>query len=234
LPPSSGALERCEASAVEEIVSNEIETALHAQAQQGHILLDAAATMLLRDAVARAVEGGELLDLAVQETLRAWRSDLNHVAIAIQRAAELLCYDLAPNLAPDLASADGTAAGGTGQGSQSLIQELTLSVAASLRRSEASSLEQAAEGAVKAHMERRRQGRTDAALQAAAAAVAVQLPTGEMPSLREIVGAALQRGETLEAAAIAAVAAWLDVDAVLRAAFSDKADSWRMQLSQPH
>ena len=222
------ALERCETTAVEEIVSNEIETALRAQALQGHLLLDAAATTLLRDAVARAVEGGVLLDLAVQETLRAWRSDLNQVAIAIQRAAELLCYDLTPNFA----SAGGTAARGTSQGSQSLLDELTLSVAASLRRGEASSLEQAAEGAVKAHMERRRQGRTDAALQAAAAAVAVQLPTGEMISLREIVGAALQRGETLEAAATAAVSVWQDVDAVLRDAFSAEAARCGMQLSE--
>ena len=215
-----------------------MEERLAAQGQQGGLLLDARAIRLLRDEVARALEAGVALEAAVREALRAWRSDLEQVGLAVGRAAKSLGLSLAPAAAASTASASAatapSAASSTPAGSnQSLAEQLTLSVAILLRRGEAADLEQAAEGAVAAHQQQQQRARIDAAVQTAAAVptLAIDLPSTELPSLREAVAAALERGEALDTAARAALAAWREMDAELRQLLGAEAATWRMALT---
>lgn len=242
------ALERCEASAVESIVSDGIEERLSSGAREAMVPLDAKAISLLRDEAARAVEGGIALEDAVRGTLRGWCSDFVQVRRSVERAAAHLGLSLCTN-AEHAADSSGTAqsdcdgravtagdehGAGVSAGNASLLQELTLSVAVALRRGEAIHLDVAAESAVKIQLEREYHARIDAALLAVTTVptLAIDLPRAEVPSLRAWVDAAVQqRGESLESAAHAAVAKWREVDNELREAFAAEATTWCGTLS---
>ena len=228
------ALDRCETVAVEEVVSNEIEDALDRGARLSDLLLDAVAADLLRDEVARAIEAGTNLDTAVSDVLRVWGSDLRQVRAAVERAArefDLHLADTDPPIRVSESSAeqppstrgccDATSSEAT------LLEDMVLSVAILLRRGEAMHLESAAENIVKQQLEKQLHKRTDLSLQAAAAACdpSVNIPRGELSVLRDTVLAALQRGESMEAAARMVVASWRDLDDLLQRAFETHAAS---------
>ena len=148
------ALERCDAGAVESIVSNEIDAQLTTAARLSGLLLDATATVLLREGVARAVEVGTPLEKAIEEAMVAWRSEWQQVKSAVERAAAQLGLRLheapthhSPSPCGSASTHDGAATGTGGtradgncdQGGvmATLLDQLTLSVAVGLRRGEA-------------------------------------------------------------------------------------------------
>ena len=188
------AIDRCEAAAVEEIVSSEIDQLLRDGARDANLPLDATSVAVLRGEVARATEGGIEMKSAVDETLRGWASEVRQVAIAIERAAAQLNADLsAPSTAAavEVASGGGGDAGSSGDGgggsAATLLDELTLSVAVTLRKGEAVRLDLAAESAVKAHQEKQLSAQVEAELRAQTAMPAeselANLPAFHRPAL---------------------------------------------------
>ena len=191
------AIDRCEVSAVEEIVTSEVDARLREGARAANAPLDAAALSALRADVTRATETGVALGAAVDDVVRGWGAEVEHVSRAIERAARDLGADLsAPVTATAIATASGAdddegagagagadsggaagdSGGGGGGGDSSaaemvtLLDGMALTVALALRKGEAVRLELAAEEAVRRHQAKQRDARLDAEILAQHAA----------------------------------------------------------------
>ena len=236
------ALDRCETSAVENIVTSGIDERLRDGAQRANLPLDALAISALRAEVARATEGGADVEVAVSETLRGWASEVGMVSKAIRRAAHDLGADLtAPTTAaaitatkksgrgdPDSAEIDGVdAVVAVANRGATLLDELTLSVAVVLRRGEAVRLDLAAESAVRKHQEKQHHARVDAALLAHAATLP---PTpfeirDELFLLRQLVGTDMANGVAMATAVERALADCNAIQTEVRRLFDAEASS---------
>ena len=87
------AIDRCEVSAVEEIVTSEVDARLREGARAANAPPTRRPSRLRAD-VTRATETGVTLGAAVDDIVRGWGAEVEHVSRAIERAARDLGADL--------------------------------------------------------------------------------------------------------------------------------------------